>query len=174
VLVARRLDLSHKLAIVAALAPAVALSLAVACADYAWANSWREIAASAAKVPGDRPLWVEGHWGFQWYAEAAGARSVDFVDPKWKAGDCIAVPFDGADVKYPPDGSVAPAPTRLERPGSWISLMSRKNGAGFHSAFFGPMPFAISAPEPALCTLFVATTPGTQWPKGEQEVGSAP
>jgi 4-amino-4-deoxy-L-arabinose transferase-like glycosyltransferase len=173
ILVARRLDLSRRLAIVAALAPAFALSLAVACADYAWANSWREIAVSAVTVSGDRPLWVEGHWGFQWYAEAAGARSVDFVDPKWKAGDCIAVPFDGADVKNPPEGCVAPAPTRLERPGNWVSLMSRRNGAGFHSAFFGPMPFAISAPEPALCTLFVATTPGTQWPKGEQEVESA-
>jgi hypothetical protein len=45
--------------------------------------------------------------------------------------------------------------------------------AGFHSAFFGPMPFAIAAPEPAPCTLFVATAPGTQWPKGEQEVESA-
>jgi hypothetical protein len=51
--------------------------------------------------------------------------------------------------------------------------MSRENGAGFHSAFFGPMPFAIAAPEPTLCTLFVATAPGTQWPKGEQDVESA-
>jgi 4-amino-4-deoxy-L-arabinose transferase-like glycosyltransferase len=167
VLVARRLDLSRRLAIVAALAPAFALSLAVACADYAWANSWREIAVSAVKVSRDRPLWVEGHWGFQWYAEAAGARSVDFLDPEWKAGDCIAVPFDGADVKDPPEGCVAPAPTRLERPGDWVSLMSRRNGAGLHSAFFGPMPFRIAAPEAASCTVFVATKPGAEWPKGE-------
>jgi hypothetical protein len=174
VLIARRLELAGGRAIIAALVPAFAVSLAIACADYAWANSWRELAASAVKASGDRLLWVEGHWGFQWYTEAAGARSIDFVNPKWKTGDCIAVPFDGPNVKEPPEGFVAPTPTRLEYPGSWVSLMSRKNGAGFHSAFFGPMPFAISAPEPALCTLFVATAPGAQWPKGEQEVGSAP
>jgi 4-amino-4-deoxy-L-arabinose transferase-like glycosyltransferase len=175
VLIARRLETSGRSKTAwLAIAPALAVALAVTYADYAWANAWRELAASAVKTAGDRPLWVEGHWGFQWYAEAGGARSVDFVDPEWKAGDCIAVPFGGADVKEPPDGFVSPTPTRLERPGSWLSLMSRRNGAGFHSAFYGPMPFAVTAPEPELCTVFVATKLGTEWPRGEHKAESAP
>jgi hypothetical protein len=164
-LIARRVEISGRWqAAWLAIVPACAISLAVTYADYAWANAWRDLAVSTVKASGDRPLWFEGHWGFQWYLEKRGGRAVDFVDPRWNAGDLVAVPLENADTKDPPQDCVAPSPLEVQAPtNAFVIVMSRRAGAGFGSAFIGPLPFMLGRPDPQRALIFTAAKPGRDW-----------
>src|SRR5262249_35474158 len=78
-----------------ALLASVALSLLAARADFQQANSVRETAklVCANYTPASRPLWFQGHWGFQYYMQANRARPVDFTHPELSAGDFLAMPM---------------------------------------------------------------------------------
>jgi hypothetical protein len=67
----------RKLATAAVLVPSAALSLWVAWADLKLADSAREAASALASRFGGERVWFQGHWGFQYYAEASGLLAVD-------------------------------------------------------------------------------------------------
>ena len=162
ILVARRIGRCGTARFAAlALVPAGLVALAVAYADFNWANSARELANSVAETSAGKRLWFEGHWGFQCYLQKRGGREVDFLDPQWEVGDLIAVPEDNADTRAVPE-EYARLVTTVTVPSPWppISIMSRPTGAGFYSAFFGPMPFVFEAPPPQRCLVLMATKPG--------------
>ena len=68
------------------LIPAAIVSLLVCWADYSWADTARCAAADICKSfeRTSRTVWFEGHWGFQYYMEAAGGKAIDFKDVKIK------------------------------------------------------------------------------------------
>lgn len=68
-----------------------ALGVAVLRADAAFADLARRAAAElvAPEVAQGRRVWFLGHWGFHWYAERAGARTIALTPPYPEPGDLV-------------------------------------------------------------------------------------
>jgi hypothetical protein len=86
-------------------------------------------------------VWIAGHWGFQWYAEQAGAKSM-VREPRPQRGDLI-VAHDLSML----ESDRLPAARFLRRitdetPGG--RLMSKEAGAGFYSNGWGYLPWTFS------------------------------
>lgn len=69
----------------------VALGVAVLRADAAFADLGRRAAAElvAPQVARGHRVWFLGHWGFHWYAERAGARTITLTPPHPRPGDLV-------------------------------------------------------------------------------------
>jgi 4-amino-4-deoxy-L-arabinose transferase-like glycosyltransferase len=149
IVVARQLERSNLVSVAGwklwiPLAGAALLAVSVASADYRLANSARQAAGeiTAKYRPSDnRPLWFEGHWGFQYYMQALGGRAVDLVHPEVKAGDWIIMPYNMVNVVPPPPDSVNATEMVQLRPCSWLATMNGEVGAAFYASQIGPLPF---------------------------------
>ena len=152
ILIARRLDKIHlgsspqlqrKVALALILSGLVSFWLAKADAD--WANSAENAAAvvyqQSQKQPGT--VWFQGHWGFQYYMQLLGFQPVDFLRTDMQRGDLLVVPENNADAYILPNSQLVASTNLLQinlpQP---VSTMRWRNGAGFYSSFYGPLPFA--------------------------------
>jgi 4-amino-4-deoxy-L-arabinose transferase-like glycosyltransferase len=162
ILIARRLEWRARPrapgrlpATVVPLAAAALLSLAVTWADYRLAETARVGATRLLDTypVTARPLWFQGHWGFQYYMERRGARAVE-ATPRFAVGDLVAMPATGANMfAMPPEWSFVRE--ILEVPSSgWLATMNAAAGAGFHSDGFGPLAFAVGAIPPERFTVY--------------------
>ncbi|NNL67156.1 MAG: hypothetical protein HKP30_12995, partial [Myxococcales bacterium] len=134
------------LPLAAGLAASAALSLSVAHADSLLAASARDAARTLVteyRRPGRMP-WFQGHWGFQYYAEALGAkplhrgaalpRNAFFLVPR---NNSYLWPIDAPIVEL-----------RRFRGPTWCATMNADVGGGFYSSIWGPMPFAFGEAPP--------------------------
>jgi hypothetical protein len=123
-------------------AAGLVLGLLIVSADARFADLGRRAAAEliAPRVAQGQRVWFAGHWGFQWYAEQAGARILTLAPPDPQPGDAIV----SATLTY---GShlVRRYPTRRlvtsiaeQRPGGRVMT----SGAGFWSNSWGYLPWA--------------------------------
>jgi hypothetical protein len=127
-------------------AAGAALGLLILSADSLMAGTARAAAEQLVKphVQAGERVWFAGHWGFHWYAVAAGARSLS-VDPPFPAQGDIVV----ASTVDRPVGLLAVLPRALIR--NWGStdpagrVMSAH--AGFYSDLWGLLPWAWERPE---------------------------
>lgn len=130
-----------------ALTLAGAVSFWVARADSDWANSAREAAFVIHQQTSSETahLWFEGHWGFQYYMQLSGARPMDFLNSKTQAGDLLVVPESiAASYPMPSPQFVASSgllQVNLREP---VFTMRWREGAGFYSSFYGPLPFVFA------------------------------
>ena len=132
------------------LAAGALLALLVARADFLQAEAVRENALQVLRknLPTPGALWFQGHWGFQFYMQAFGARPLDLKNPGLRPGDKMAVPYANTDAK-----AMEPETTALleiftaGEPG-WLSVWDQKTGAGFYAASAGPLPFAFGRTTP--------------------------
>ncbi len=127
-----------------ALAASVAVALMVAWADFCFANSGRraarEIAATLA--PHGRTVWFQGHWGFQYYLRATGAREISLKHPQSVAGDFLVIPRNNTNT-VTPSARFAARVERVDVPACrWLATVEGTSGIGFYSATWGPLPFA--------------------------------
>jgi hypothetical protein len=153
------------------LIPAAAIALAVAWADYRFANSARAAAAliRAQFESRSQTTWFQGHWGFQYYMQEHGARILDRDRSPVAAGDLLLLPRFNTYVGMDPNSN--PTLARLgARPVTtvelvacpWLATMNRETGAGFYSTEgFGPLPFVFGAvpPEQYYVVEFTPHTP---------------
>jgi hypothetical protein len=133
-----------------ALVPAAAVALLVAWADFCLANSARTAATQIAALfrPEEGTVWFQGHWGFQYYMRAKGVRDVDLGHPSFQPGDILINPFNNTDVFFFAEKFLDPL-REMEFPAcGWLSTMRASSGAGFYSAIWGPLPYAV-APAPS-------------------------
>lgn len=120
------------------------LGIAILRADNSFSNVSR-VAAQKLIVPqvqAGRKVWYIGHWGFQWYAEKAGARCYNEIPPYPISGDLIAYnsnPFNEFNRKDLEKYSLL-AQVADRRPGGRV--MSQKDSAGFYSNYWGYLPWA--------------------------------
>lgn len=128
--------------LVACVAAAAVLSLSVAWADMGLANSARRAARDIHAKYGGRggALWFEGHWGFQYYMEALGAKAIDPKKSQFFPGDVIVVPDNNTNVSPPPKEWTRLVET-MEFPASH-GIATMNYGAGLYSDAFGPLPYA--------------------------------
>ncbi len=154
ILLARRIDRRGGAAAVRwriwpAFALSVALAVAVAWADYAWAQSARDTArryGSGGNTQG--VVLFQGHWGFQYYMQLAGAKAFDFDRPQYRAGDYLVVPQNNANIRQLPEQYVYGVKTSEVDATHGLALMCTSLGAGFYSSSWGPMPYAFGPVPP--------------------------
>ena len=153
ILVARRLaeraGTGRGLSVVARWAPMVAggaLAFLVAWADATLASAGRDAANSlAAELRGrGRVVWIQGHWGFQYYAELAGMKPIDFKRSVLNPGDLIVVPRSNSNLTPLPGAAIEIEEIREWPVLPFLSTMDPFEGAGFYLDRWGPVPFAFS------------------------------
>jgi Dolichyl-phosphate-mannose-protein mannosyltransferase len=155
ILIARRLErrpgqlLGGRFLPAAPLAASIALSLAVAWADWRLADAGRTAAAflSASGNPAGT-LWFEGHWGFQHYMEARGARALDWRRSRLGRGDRVVIPIDNANVVALPADAVVHRAIRDFPVLPFLATLSPRLRAGFYLDEWGPLPFAFGRVPP--------------------------
>lgn len=168
VLIVRRLEKRDKgtrepsmMQIAAGVAAAAMVAFAVGWADLAYAGSARQAAREIHEKYRDRTgrQWFEGHWGFQYYMEALGARAIDMKNAKFSRGDLIVVPENNTNV-VPPPLEWARLLETVEVPSSrWIATMQPALGAGFYADVFGPLPFTVGKVPPERYRIFEVSPP---------------
>lgn len=151
ILISRRLDLGYssiKGLSLFLLIPAAALSLAVAASDHDLAQGAKRAAHEIYRKYGADPstVWVQGHWGFQYYMQLLGARETDIftIPNEVRPGDIMAISGTGESKMPIPVGLLLrPVETIDMKFGHYVSTMNGHTGAGFYASGFGPLPFVM-------------------------------
>jgi 4-amino-4-deoxy-L-arabinose transferase-like glycosyltransferase len=121
------------------------VSMAVAWADFRLAATAREAATAVARNFGgvNRPVWFQGHWGFQYYMEKNGGVAYDRKVSAIQPGDVMVVPENNTNAF--PEIMEKGTPTQILRftPASFLTTMNFNAGAGYYSSGFGPLPFLV-------------------------------
>jgi hypothetical protein len=100
-------------------------------------------------------VWFQGHWGFQHYMEAAGARAQDFKRSELTRGDLVVVPVNNTNLRPPPEHAARLVGKKTLMPFPYVATMDQALGAGFYSDLWGPLPFAVGRASPETYLLFV-------------------
>ncbi len=137
-----------------ALAAGLVLSLCVQHADMTLANSARTAAERIAPEKRMGRTWFSGHWGFQYYMEARGAKPI-YYDPNdtthhsdFRLGDAVVTPVNASN-RILTRPHVATRDESFEVPVCrWLTTMRAECGAGFYADLWGPLPF-VFGPVPA-------------------------
>lgn len=127
----------------ALLIPAAVLAIWTSWGDYNLAGAWRASAEDFCSSYSGKVMHAEGHWGFQYYAEKAGAAEIDITDCRMGEGDAYAIPFDNTNLTHLPADRISSAGLTGTPVKGWLATMGVRAGAGFYSEADGPLPFAI-------------------------------
>lgn len=121
-----------------------ALAWWVAWSDFCLATAVRETTrqSHARYGNGAGNLWFQGHWGFQYYMEAYGAKAVDALRPAFKPGDHLATPSNNSNVQRLKELAATEPGQILVKGPRWLATVSTAVGAGFYASLWGPLPFA--------------------------------
>jgi hypothetical protein len=128
-----------------AFALAASIGALVVAADAELAEFGRSEAARVERELAGENVRFAGHWGFQYYMEAAGYAHVDLARPGLRAGDVVVAPRmhqvanGGIAGLRPASREVSLRPRRVP-----LAVMDADAGAGLHGSFLGPLPFAFS------------------------------
>ncbi|MFQ5737358.1 MAG: ArnT family glycosyltransferase [Thermodesulfobacteriota bacterium] len=133
------------------LIPCLLVTVAVVWADASLANSARDaarrITGRYARAGGN--IWFEGHWGFQYYMEKAGARPVEWGASPIRRGDVLVFPLNNVNLRLVPGADVSVAEDmRLDTSPGWLTTMSLGPGAGFYASEWGPVPYLVGRATP--------------------------
>jgi hypothetical protein len=122
------------------------LGLAIVRADTLLADGGRLAATEliAPRVARGETVWYFGHWGFQWYAEQAGARPILPRPPFAAPGDVI-VGSGGERHPWLKRYVRQSAQTLAAKSGAVGSIMGGRLGAGFYSDHWGYLPWSWGA-----------------------------
>jgi hypothetical protein len=134
-----------------ALCGAAILSLVISLADYRLADAGRTAAEEIQRKFASRTaktIWFQGHWGFQYYAQANGFRPLDVKDPQTKVGDILVLPSNNTNLRGLPENKVDRIATVEVPVTPFVTTMSRAVGAGFYADLDRPLPFAFGAVPP--------------------------
>ncbi|MBE9541769.1 MAG: glycosyltransferase family 39 protein [Proteobacteria bacterium] len=130
----------------------------VSWADYSLANCQRTAVRTIYSDFKDskNTLWFQGHWGFQYYMEAAGGKPLDFKSSSIKYGDIVTIPVNNTNKKRLSNDDFQYVRSLQIMPSQWIGTMQSSTGAGFYAAAIGPLPFTIGNIQPEEYLLYSA------------------
>jgi len=147
---------SWPFAVVIVLAAGAVLAWLTARADFQLADAVRQSARQVWAKYGrtGKPLWFQGHWGFQYYMEAQGALALDFKLSLVKPGEHLASPRNNTNL-LPPNPKKVTLRETLTVPGpAWLTTWNETIGAGFYASVWGPLPFAFGRVPPEGVAVF--------------------
>src|SRR5690349_19977677 len=129
------------------LLPAALVSLLIAIGDYTLANTARTAASRFQQRFRNESgtVWFEGHWGFQYYMQHWGAKSVDSEQHGLVPGDALIVPVNNTNVSRKPAASTVASVEETNYAQFFAITMSREVEAGFYSSRWGPLPWEVAA-----------------------------
>jgi 4-amino-4-deoxy-L-arabinose transferase-like glycosyltransferase len=171
ILLVRRLEVRRRLQAVlvptglkVALSLGAAVTLSVAWADYTMAKSARLAAVTIFhKYTADsRLLWFEGHWGFQYYIEALGARPVDVPRDTFITGEVLAVPLENSNQYLPSDDDAEPigGVARAFPRARWVATISSPWRSKFYAVLGRlALPYVFGSIEPDLYFVYQIKRP---------------
>jgi len=124
----------------------IALGLLIVRADANMAGIERRAVAQeiAPRIAAGKRVWFSGHWGFQWYAERAGARPLVLGQPRVRRGDIVLVDeqaFNQGLIELYPNRELL-GTVEDSSPGGRI--MNPEANAGFYSNEWGDKPWTWS------------------------------
>jgi hypothetical protein len=130
--------------LVAVAALSAVLGVAILRANAAFADLGRTVARTviAPEVAKGISVWYVGQWGFQWYAEEAGARFFPLEPPFPGDGDLVVACLEcepHLEVREM-EALVLEREFRYQEPGG--RTMNKPSGAGFFSNSWGYLPWA--------------------------------
>src|SRR5208282_1984593 len=138
------------------LAAGGALALLAARADFQLATAVRQSARQVWARYGHatRPLWFQGHWGFQYYMNALGASALDSQRSVANPGDLLAIPHNNSNL-FPLDHQKITLRETLTFPGpSLLAIWNETLGAGFYASVWGPLPFVFGHVPPESVSVY--------------------
>lgn len=140
------------------LAISLAIALMFARADYLLANSARTAATSIEKEFAARSNGIafEGHWGFQYYMEQAGAKPLAQQPLVLSSNELVVVPVGNTCIFDLSTNLVEPLADVEVPAAKWFSVQCIPAGAGFYSDDWGPAPFIFGRATPESYWLFRA------------------
>jgi len=97
-----------------------------------------------------RPLWFQGHWGFQYYMNEHGATALDFNAAALRPGDYLAIPRNNSNVVVPGREKVKTQTLLKIETSRWLTTFNPDLGAGFYTSLWGPLPFVFGRVTPEL------------------------
>jgi hypothetical protein len=120
------------------------VAMTVTWADFRLAETAREAAQAIVRTHGNtaRPLWFQGHWGFQYYMEQRGAKAYDRMQSLIYPGDVMVAPENNTNVFVDIMEQGTPLQIMQFTPTGFLTTMHYK-GAGYYSSVFGPLPFLV-------------------------------
>ncbi len=126
------------------LAVSLLLSLWVTWGDTRLANSAREAAELIQRKTGGQSgkVLFQGHWGFQYYMEAFGARPLDLRQVDCSSFDTIVEPSNNSNVAPLPSSMIGSCDLVTIHLRRWVTTMHFERSAGFYSSIWGALPFA--------------------------------
>ena len=119
-----------------------AVAFLVTRADFVQAQSDRQEAAELCSSNSGHTVWFQGHWGFQYYMEACGAKPIDKRKPV-AVGDVMIIPLNNTNLAQPSADWTHLRDVQKVAVKSTMATMQKSSGAGFYTDLWGPMPFAL-------------------------------
>lgn len=117
----------------------------VAWADFSLAETARTAAREIGRTYGGsaKPLWFQGHWGFQYYMEKNGGIAYDRKKSSINPGDIMIIPENNTNAF--PEIMAQGTTLQIMRfdPVRFLTTMNFSAAAGYYSSGFGPLPFLI-------------------------------
>jgi hypothetical protein len=130
----------------AGLTVALLVSLAVLAADTSLANSTRLAARYMTDTYREKTetLWFQGHWGFQYYMEAGGAKPIDIFNKQIWKNDIAVRPDNNTNLHYFKKKKWALVEEKTFPLFPLAATMIREPASGgFYSSSWGPAPFVV-------------------------------
>jgi hypothetical protein len=139
------------------LIPAAIVALFVCWADYSWAGTMRSAAAAVHKslTNSGRTIWFQGHWGFQYYMEAAGGKALDFEYPQIAQADIIIAPLNNSNIRLVSEETAYLGEVLQFTPFCRLGVMERRLGAGFYTDMYGPLPYVFGTVDPDIYYVYI-------------------
>ena len=138
------------------LAASAALAFGVAQSDFLLATAARQsarlVCANYKSTTGN--LWFQGHWGFQYYMEQAGAWALDAKHLRLRPGDTVALPMNKVAFPLNWKDLVLQGTFSVSGPRGF-STWNTPIGAGFYASSWGPLPFAVGRTRPEIVSVYV-------------------
>lgn len=124
-----------------------AYSYWVSYGDYRFAGLYREAAkplVAEYRTPG-RTVWVAGEWGFRYYMNQAGAKTILKTTTTARPGDIIIKPYVAMPwvTAYDPREYSEFVEQREMRVDSRLRILDFESKAGFYSTGWGLLPYSI-------------------------------
>ena len=119
-----------------------AVAFLVTRADFVQAQRDRQEAAQLCSSNSGHTVWFQGHWGFQYYMEAYGAKPIDKRKPV-AVGDVMIIPLNNTNLAQPSAEWTHLRDVQKVEVESTMATMQKSSGAGFYTDVWGPMPFAL-------------------------------
>jgi len=99
-----------------AFAATATISLLVTWADYQLANTARTAVAEVRQMFGkSSPIWFQGHWGFQYYAEKQGLSAFDLRYSQIQPGELMVIPRSNTNLVLIPSDIMKSVATSDEK-----------------------------------------------------------